>query len=168
MKPMIEIRMIREEDAPAFRELVDGVCRERKYLAALESPPLESTRAVVARNVRDGLPHFVAVEDGEIVGWCDAISAGPESCAPHIAKLGMGLRADQRGKGLGRRLLEATVARAREMGLEKIELGVYATNEPAIRLYRAMGFVDEGVRRRSRLVDGMYDDVLMMALWLKE
>ncbi len=61
---MIEIRMIREDDAPAFHELVDGVCRERKYLAAVESPPVEIPRVFVARNVKAGLPHFVAVEDG--------------------------------------------------------------------------------------------------------
>lgn len=160
--------MIREDDVPAFHQLLDGVCRERKYLATLESPPVESTRVFVAGNVKAGLPQLVAVDDGQIVGWCDALPGGALSCSRHVGRLGMGLHPDYRGRGIGRRLMEATLAKARELGLEKIELGVYATNEPAIRLYRSMGFTEEGVHKRSRLVDGVYDDVVMMALWLKE
>jgi len=75
----------------------------------------------------------------------------------------MGVLAGHRGRGIGRLLLQSTVERARESGLEKIELEVFASNTPAIGLYRSFGFRDEGRRSRARLVDGAYDDVLQMA-----
>lgn len=165
---MLQIRPIREDDAAAFHALVDGVCRERRYLATLESPPLESTRAFISSTIKAGHPQLVAEENGKLIGWCDAIPGGPASCSRHVARLGMGLQADYRGRGIGRQLLDAVITKARELGLEKIELGVYASNEPAIRLYRSFGFTEEGTHKRARLVDGVYDDILMMAIWLNE
>jgi RimJ/RimL family protein N-acetyltransferase len=64
-------------------------------------------------------------------------------------------------------LLDATIERAREFGLQKIELEVFSSNEAAVGLYRSFGFYEEGRKRRGRFVDGNYDDILMMALELK-
>jgi len=46
-------------------------------------------------------------------------------------------------------------------------LGVFSSNEPAIALYRSLGFQEEGRKKRGRFVDGIYDDVILMALELK-
>jgi hypothetical protein len=46
-------------------------------------------------------------------------------------------------------------------------LSVYASNLPAIALYRKLEFVEEGRRIRGRLVDGQYDDVILMGFDLK-
>ena len=45
-----------------------------------------------------------------------------------------------------------------------VELGVFAGNTRAIQLYEQLGFAHEGVRRRARKLDGMYEDNVMMAL----
>ena len=165
---MIVIRQIREEDAPAFREVLDAVCRERRYLATLEVPPIERVQAFVTSNVKAGYPQFVAEDEGKIIGWCDAIPGDASSGAAHIGRLGMGVLKDYRNKKIGRRLIEATIEKARLLGLEKIELSVYASNEPAITLYRRLGFLEEGKKMRGRFVDGIYDDIILMALFLKE
>jgi ribosomal protein S18 acetylase RimI-like enzyme len=72
-----------------------------------------------------------------------------------------------RRRKIGRLLLDATIERAREFGLQKIELEVFSSNEAAVGLYRSFGFYEEGRKRRGRFVDGNYDDILMMALELK-
>lgn len=56
--------------------------------------------------------------------------------------------------------------KAKGMGLERVELEVFASNAPAIALYEKMGFVTEGVKKRARKLDGLYDDVVQMALFL--
>lgn len=164
---MIVIRPIREDDAPAFREVLDSVCRERKYLAQLEAPSLERAQAFVSANVKAGHPQFVAEINGKIVGWCDALPGGASSTSPHVGRLGMGVLKEYRHQNIGRRLIEATIKQAASCGLEKIELTVHATNEPAITLYRSIGFEEEGRRKRGWLVDGIYDDVILMALELR-
>ena len=84
-----------------------------------------------------------------------------------MGNLGMGVLPSHRGQGIGRRLLEATIEGASKSGLEKIELSVYARNTAAINLYRKLSFEEEGIKKRGRLADGIYDDVLLMALHLE-
>lgn len=157
------IRPIEESDVAGFRAALDAVCRERRFLSFLEAPAVELAEKFVCDNVRFDRPQFVAVADGAIVGWCDAIPG--ENGSAHVARLGMGVVRDFRGRGIGRQLIEATIAKAWAKKLEKIELSVYASNEAALRLYRRMGFVEEGRRRRARLVDGIYDDIVLMGLF---
>ena len=45
-----------------------------------------------------------------------------------------------RGSGLGRALVDAALARARERGCARIELDANETNEPAVALYESVGF----------------------------
>ena len=163
---MITIRPIKEEDVPGFREAVDSVCRERKFLAAVEAPSLQRSMEFVRRNVQLGFPQFVAESESGIIGWCDAIPGDPSSGTAHVGRLGMGVVRGFRGQGIGHRLLDATIRRARAMGLEKVELSVYSSNEAAISLYRKHQFVEEGRKRRGRFMDGVHEDVLLLALML--
>ena len=78
----------------------------------------------------------------------------------------MGIVREFRGFGLGKRLLLHALAQAKVLGLEKVELEVYTTNLPAIRLYEGVGFEREGLRRRYRKLDGEYFDCLSMAKFL--
>jgi RimJ/RimL family protein N-acetyltransferase len=167
-KRMITVRQIKEGDIPGFRAALDSVCRERTFLAALAAPSEPRAAEFVRRNIARGYPQFVAEQDGAIVGWCDAIPGDPAAGTAHVGRLGMGLVREFRGQGIGRRLLDATINQARAIGLEKIELSVYASNTPAIALYRKCGFSEEGRKKRGRLMDGAYDDVLLFALMLTE
>lgn len=162
------MRQIREEDVPAFREVLDAVCRERRHLAMLEAPPVEGVRSFVASNIRAGNPQFIAEEDGRIVGWCDVTRGNAAVGMAHVGRLGMGVLIGYRGRKIGRRLIQATMGKARELGLEKVELEVFSSNERAIALYRNLGFQEEGRKKRGRFVDGIYDDILLMALELKK
>jgi len=45
-----------------------------------------------------------------------------------------------RGSGIGRELVEAALQRARERGCARIELDANEANEPALQLYRSVGF----------------------------
>jgi RimJ/RimL family protein N-acetyltransferase len=56
--------------------------------------------------------------------------------------------------------------KSREKGLERIELEVYGSNKSAIRLYERAGFVVEGVKKRARKLDGEYDDLVQMAVFI--
>ena len=52
--------------------------------------------------------------------------------------------------------------------LEKVQLGVFAENARAVALYRSLGFVQEGHRRRGfKHPDGTYSDDILMATFVK-
>lgn len=165
----IDIRRITAQDADGFHAALAEVAGERKFLATIDPPPIDSTRQWIRKNVDSGVPQFVAVDtgSGEIVGWCDVSPRDAEGFR-HVGRLGMGVRKAWRGQGIGTRLLAATLAAAKAMGLEKVRLGVFASNAAAIALYRRKGFVEEGRFLRARKLDGQYDDLVMMGLFFQE
>jgi ribosomal protein S18 acetylase RimI-like enzyme len=80
---------------------------------------------------------------------------------------GVYVKPEVRGRGASRMLLEAVIAEARKTVLQ-VQLSVTTHNEPAIRLYRKLGFQTYGTEPRSLLVEGRYYDEHLMVLRLDE
>jgi RimJ/RimL family protein N-acetyltransferase len=104
----------------------------------------------------------VAIAEGRVVGWADILPKDRPIHA-HVGVLGIGLLPEFRGKGLGTALLR----RVLEHGCKRyvrVELTVRAANTRAIALYEKLGFKREGICRDAILVDGRYEDLIMMAI----
>lgn len=157
----IEIRKIRIDDADGYNRALDQVAREEVYLRLVQAPPLAASIDFVASNIARGNSHFVALDQGEVIGWCD-VCRSDERGSEHVGSLGMGLVPGHRGRGIGRLLLDATIAHAATR-FRRVELDVYESNHRAIALYRAAGFDHEGTRRAAILLGEDYRDILMMA-----
>jgi RimJ/RimL family protein N-acetyltransferase len=151
----------------SFHRALDLVARERKYMSMLEAPPLEQTLQFVTGCIERGDPRFVAVVRDEVVGWCD-ITRHDRPIHAHRGTLGMGIVPAYRGRGLGRKLINATLAQARKAGFVRIELSVHSDNARAISLYDKAGFVREGLQRDAAQVDGEYRDTIVMAIVERE
>jgi ribosomal protein S18 acetylase RimI-like enzyme len=163
---MDEVRIVPtgEQYAEGFNALVDAVARERRYIGFVAAPPLESTREFIRSIVGGAGVQLLAVNPNDaVVGWCDIVR-NPHEGFRHVGRLGMGLLPGYRARGLGRQLVAQAVRAARQAGIERIELEVFASNERAIALYRALGFATEGIKRRARKLDGKYEDNVLMAL----
>jgi len=163
--PAEDIRIVpmAAEHIESFRECLDAVAKERRYLALTGAPPPDAVREFIRAAIARSVPQFVALDNQQVIGWCDIFPHEKESFA-HVGRLGMGMLRDYRGQGIGQHLAERAIAQAKGIGLERIELDVYASNEAAIRLYGKLGFVVEGIKKKARKLDGVYDDVLVMAL----
>jgi putative acetyltransferase len=82
----------------------------------------------------------------------------------HAASLGMAVRDDWQGKGIGAALMTAAVDLAdRWLNLTRLELNVFIDNEPAVRLYQKFGFEIEGTLRQFAFRDGQFVDAYAMA-----
>lgn len=148
--------------ADGFHACLDAVARERRWLLMVEAPPLEDVRTFVSKLIERGDVQTLAVDDGDVVGWCD-IQRRRAPGMDHVGVLGMGLLPTHRRRGLGRRLLEACLERADAAGIARVELEVWATNVAGLRLYESSGFEHEGLRRRVRFLDDAWDDLVLMA-----
>ncbi len=158
----MDIRDTVEQDAEALAVLIDSVARERRFLASTAGFPVDGTRAFIASVKASAGVHIVATESGEIIAWCD-IAPHPFEGMKHAGRLGMGVRKENRSKGIGRMLLDAAVRKAFAAGIERVELEVFASNDAAIRLYEAFGFRAEGRKVGGRKLDGVSDDILLYA-----
>jgi len=86
---------------------------------------------------------YVGVEvDGILAGYAGLWFDGDDAQVMTI-----GTAAAHQGRGLGRVMLDALVARARELGATSVLLEVRVDNDPALRLYERAGFVRLGRRR---------------------
>jgi putative acetyltransferase len=150
---------------PSFYETLNVVAHERVYLEMVEAPPFAEILSFQRGLISNHWPVYYAVDADKVVGWVDInILKGPPM--EHRGVLGMGLLQGYRHQGLGRKLLQAAIEHATNMGLEKIELQVYTENTGAIALYRKMGFVEEGLQRHFRKLDERYFDCMLMAKFL--
>ncbi|MDP3705243.1 MAG: GNAT family N-acetyltransferase [Legionellaceae bacterium] len=154
---------ITEAHIEGFWSAVDSVARERKYLAFLEGPPINTTRDFVLNNISGHWPHVIAICEDKIIGWCD-ITALDRPVFAHIGCLGMGVLAPYRGQGVGKALISRALQKARTKGLTRIELTVRENNASAITLYKKFGFVAEGVHKNGVRIDGQYENHIFMAL----
>jgi ribosomal protein S18 acetylase RimI-like enzyme len=163
MLPSVEIVPITQDHIESFHRSLDFVARERRYLAFLEAPPLEATRAFVLNNISQAYPQLVASSANEVVGWCDVLPKSRPVHA-HTGVLGVALLPEFRGRGLGERLMRQTLDAARTFGLHRVELTVREDNTNAIGLYRKIGFEAEGLLRNAIKIDEAYENVVMMGL----
>ncbi|MFD5463790.1 GNAT family N-acetyltransferase [Kitasatospora sp. NPDC127059] len=108
--------------------------------------------------------YLLAVLDGRIVGYVRQVPATPLAVNRHVRQI-QGLAVDDtvRGRGIGRRLVEAACAAARADGARKMTLRVLGWNAPARRLYESCGFAVEGVLAEEFLIDGRFVDDVWMA-----
>lgn len=94
---------------------------------------------------------------------------GKLSKMAHQGHFGIAVAADHRGTGVGGAMIRALLDwGAAHPVIEKIALGVWATNTGAIRMYERHGFVEEGRRWKFfRTGPGEYVDDVQMAIWVK-
>lgn len=88
----------------------------------------------------------------------------------HHGHFGIGIHEDWRGRGVGTHLIHALIdwARAHPF-MERLDLGVFASNTGARALYTRLGFVEIGRREREfKFGPGEYEDDIQMSLWVKE
>jgi RimJ/RimL family protein N-acetyltransferase len=159
----ITIRRAAPGDEAGMSNLLDVVAREEIYIGLLVGPTPDQVLEHWNQPSQSDNVLLLAFHDEKVVGW---VNVKPRSLEifRHTAGLGIGLLPEYRDRGLGTRLMNEAIETAWSMGLERIDLRVYASNERAIRLYEKVGFVTEGIERRGRYLHGEWFDLAEMAL----
>jgi GNAT superfamily N-acetyltransferase len=134
-KPKTEftIREFRLGDEATFRRLnVEWITRYFAMEAKDEATFADPQRTIVDRGGRI----FFAVQNGEPIGCCALLAMAPGEF--EVAK--MAVSEAFQGAGIGRRLLEWTIAAAHSAGAHRLYLETNHVLVPAIHLYESLGF----------------------------
>jgi len=167
----VTIRRLVPADLAAYKALRDHMLAAHPESFTSDPAPERAPESYLSRL---GLQ---CPEGGEFTlgAWQFGRLVGAVSCerdartkVRHIGHIiGMMVRAETRGLGIGRALLEACIAQARAAdGLAMLTLTVTAGNAAAVRLYERAGFVRYGRLPRAILVDGAYHAKDQMSLSL--
>lgn len=122
---------------------------EREYISSLDS----------TKNLM-----IVAETGDDVVGCLAALQAdaGRRPETSHILHVGLHIREDFRGLGIGQHLLDYASTWATEKGFHKLEANIFTTNKRSLHLFIKAGFIEEGVRKnRIRVGREFINEVLM-------
>jgi putative acetyltransferase len=106
---------------------------------------------------------IVAEIDGSVIAEGSLIRKATDRMA-HCGSLYIGVHDEYQGKGIGTALLAAIIEIAdRWLNLQRLDLGVFTDNAPAITLYKKFGFEIEALDPQYALRDGRLTDCYVMA-----
>ena len=157
----ITIRHTEPSDYEGMHKIFTGPKVMRGTLQ-LPYPSAEMWRKRLADD-REHVFNLVACVGDEIVGQL-YVQTSPRPRRKHAGQIGMSVRDDFQGQGVGTALLQAVTDLAVNwLNLLRIELEVFTDNEAGIRLYKKCGFVIEGTLKKYAFRAGEYVDVYAMA-----
>jgi len=160
------IRPTSADDAAHLVALRDGVAAEGGLIAGLPGERSAMEEELVRETLlREGGLALTLDVEAAVAGQL-LVSRRQQPGQRHIGDVAIVVTNTCRGIGLGHALMEAAIDWARAVGLERLALGVFTTNERAIALYRSVGFVDEEVRPHQALLADGPRDVLLMGMRL--
>jgi RimJ/RimL family protein N-acetyltransferase len=128
---------------------------------------LEDMEKVLSMIVKNpNYVQFIAEVDGSLVGAIDFRNGDKEKIS-HQGAFGMTVLPEYRNYGIGRALLETLINWAKNNSkIEKVCLEVMEDNIGAIKLYKTMGFVEEGRKTKGVKIENSYQDLILMALFV--
>ena len=172
-EPAVETRRLQRADLAAYKALRDATLADdpSAFTSDAETESRKAPDAYLSRLGLDaplgGVFTIGALRDGTLLG---AVSCERDMRikARHIGHVvGMMVRTDRRGQGIGRLLIDACVAEARRgVGVEMLTLTVTASNAGAVRVYERAGFVRYGSLPRAIKVGDRYHAKDQMLLTL--
>lgn len=170
----IRLGRVLPEHAGMYRAYMMEIADESPWTGTLsdEVKDEESQRERFEKS-KDDPAHYALgafeVDSGKLIADC-CLDVNKYKKVRHVAMLGIGIIDSWRGAGLGRIMMDRAIQAAREdEEIHKIELGVFAENAIAIKLYESLGFEHEGVRKRAlRQPDGTFMDDVIMGLWVSD
>jgi phosphinothricin acetyltransferase len=157
----VTIRDAGPGDAAAICRIYNQGIQDRVATLETEERTPEERRAwLEARGPRH--PVLVVEAENEVAAWGSLNSFNPRRAYDHVADFSLYVDRAWRGRGVGRRLLDALIARARALGYHKLVLSAFPWNEAGMTVYRRAGFREVGTYREQGLLDGRWVDTIVM------
>jgi ribosomal protein S18 acetylase RimI-like enzyme len=162
----VTIRPARQDDITGIVGTMRQVTEGGTYIEAESvASQLDYEGSLLRHNEFESRVFFVATVEDEVVGWVHLEIPEIEKLR-HTAELTVGLVAEYRGEGIGRRLVERALDWARVQDLVKVYNSIPATNEAALDFFEALGGEIEAVREDHYRIDGEPVDETMMGITL--
>jgi len=166
------LRFAQISDAENLMEFINFFSLENRFTRfsgeqlTLEEEIRYLESEVKAINSGDAVKLFCFINQ-KIAGVCDIHrDTSLLTRKRHTGILGIIIGKDFRGQGIGEHIMKTTidVAKAHISGLRMIKLDCFATNIPAISLYKKLGFQEVGRIPKSLLYKNEYIDEVIMTL----
>ena len=139
---MIKIRTATENDLQATLDIYNEIIANSTAIFQYEPQTLEMRKVWFAEKKAKNYPVFVAEENNVIVGFSTFGQFRNWQAYQYSVENSVYVKADCRGKGIAKLLLQPLIDAAKQMQLHTIIAGIVADNEASIALHKQFGFVE--------------------------
>jgi L-amino acid N-acyltransferase YncA len=108
------------------------------------------------------VPRLVAIENEEIVGWAALTKVSGRCIYAGVGEVSVYVSGTQRGKGIGRRLLQALISESEKNNYWTLQAGIFPENKSSIKIHEDCGFRLIGVREKIGKMNNVWRDTLLM------
>lgn len=103
----------------------------------------------------------VAQVDDVVIGSCQIIKDSFD-VSRHVGTLGIALRKESRGIGIGTKLVQLCLAESKKIGIKVVKIYVFDSNKKAMKFYKKFGFKEAGRIRDGVFHNNRYKDDIIM------
>ena len=151
----LALRQAEEKDYERVQTYIRQLATETIFTKYYPGQPIDS-RDKFNRDIQNGL-YYLALEGEKVVGLVSATILLPEHPWKNkVCRFGIHMLKAYYHQGLGHQLMDILDAWARSRQLHKIEAIVRDENIPALSLYIQHGFMIEGFRHDTTLIEGVW------------
>ena len=163
----MEIRKAKSENLPDINKIYNQAVTQRFCTAHLKPVTMEECKQWFAVHNPAVHPVFVALDNQRVLGW---VSLGPyredRQALAHVAELSYYVDENERGKGLGGKLMAHAVGVASAYGFSVLIAILLNRNPSSIGLLHKFGFEEWGRMPGIARIDGQEADHLYYGLKL--
>ena len=154
---MSTVRPMHASDWEAVRSIYREGIETRNATFETETPEWDTFD-------RDHLPECrLVIEDADgVAGWAALGLVSRRAVYRGIADVSVYVAARARGRGHGRRLLEALVEASEQAGFWTLQAGIFPENGASLALHASCGFRRLGVSQKPGTLDGVWRDVVVL------
>ena len=145
---------------PVIQEILNDAILNTTALYEYAPRSAEAMREWLAVRVRDGIPVIgIEWEPGVLAGFATWGPFRPRAAYKYTAEHSVYVAERFRAAGIGRQLMEAIIAEAKQAELHMLIAGIDATNVASIALHRSLGFRCCGTVREAGFKFGRWLDL---------
>ncbi|KAF1011290.1 MAG: L-methionine sulfoximine/L-methionine sulfone acetyltransferase [Pseudomonas fluorescens] len=153
-------------DLAAIRDIYNDAVLNTTAIWNEQPVDLDNRQAWFNARQAQAYPVLVAVEDDQVTGYASYGDWRPFEGFRYSVEHSVYVRNDQRGKGLGPRLMQALIERARAGGKHVMVAAIESGNAASIRLHERLGFITTGQMPQVGIKFGRWLDLTFMQLTL--
>lgn len=154
------------ENTREFKNFINSLVKEKAQILINKKFSLKEEKNWLKEQLKKNNKHktviLIAKSNNIIVGTTEISLGGWRQ--DHIGELGISIKKDYRGMGLGKYLMTETIKLAKkELKLKFIKLSVFSTNKPAIEFYKKYGFKTVAIIPKQIKYGGkLVDEIIML------
>jgi L-amino acid N-acyltransferase YncA len=104
---------------------------------------------------------LVARLGNQVIGWAAVNPVSGRAVYAGVAEVGIYIKVEKRGQGVGRLLLESLIKAAEEVGIWTLQASVFPENNASIHLFKSCDFRQVGYRERIAIHEGRWRNTLL-------